>query len=106
MHSLEDKRKLELFYEWKDTISRSIKQLLKVTSRDMMAEDARKKAVLLVAPSERQLKVVEGKWTSWAWRETAYDGSKTPRANGWISKVAEIADVLKSEGGETHNCNR
>ena len=98
LRSLGDKYRLELFYNWKEVVATSSKRLHKLKLEDFKAEDEKKESVMLIAPSERQLGVVRGKWTQWAWRQVAYDGSETPRVEGWIGEVAEIARMLAREG--------
>jgi len=93
-----NREKLEIFYYWKERILASIRLATKIRCEELKAEDTRKKSILLIAPSERQLKIVKGDWTRWAWKRVAYDGSLAPSANGWIRDVSRIAHALKQEG--------
>ena len=94
----EDREKLEIFYRWKEKILAYTRFASKIRYEDLKAEDSRKKSILLIVPSERQLEVVKGDWTRWAWKKIAYDGSLAPLANGWIRDVSRIAHALKQEG--------
>ena len=98
LKSLGDRQRLELFHKWKDIVVANTKLLHELSLEDIKAEDEKKASVMLIAPSERQLSVVRGKWAQWAWKPVAYDGSETPKASGWISEIAEIAGALAREG--------
>ncbi len=93
-----NREKLEIFHHWKEKILTYIRFTDKMRYEDLKAEDSRKKSILLIAPSERQLKIVKGDWIKWAWKRVAYDRTLTPSVNGWIRDLSGIAHTLKHEG--------
>ena|GEM_PF-612166 len=62
---------------------------------DLKPEDAKKEKVLLVIPSQKQLKVVYNNWDRWVWRRITYNGEPTPSVDGWIRDVLKLADAIK-----------
>jgi len=63
---------------------------------DLKPEDAKKEKVLLMIPSQKQLKIVYNNWDRWVWRRIAYNGEPTPSVDGWIKDVLRLADALEN----------
>ncbi len=70
-------------------------------SKRLYTEDSRKRAVLLVLPSERQFSQVRGRWDYWLWKRETYSGIETPTFEGWLEDIINISKALKNEGVET-----
>lgn len=66
--------------------------------KDLIFEDSRKKHILLVLPSWRQLEIVHGRWSEFAWKEKTLKNEETPTVEGWVKDVTLLADVLIDEG--------
>ncbi len=90
----------DLIREWSSKICENSKILQNLKSEDLRAEDTPKSKILLLAPSDRQFRVVINNWDKWVWKRTAYDGSQAPQASRWLMDIAKIAHVLRDEGLE------
>ncbi|MEM4544968.1 MAG: hypothetical protein QXE61_07795 [Nitrososphaerota archaeon] len=66
--------------------------------KDLIFEDSRKEHILLVLPSWRQLEIVHGRWSEFAWKEKTLKNEETPTVEGWVKDVTLLADVLIDEG--------
>ncbi|MCD6244064.1 MAG: hypothetical protein J7J65_02365 [Candidatus Korarchaeota archaeon] len=68
------------------------------TREEIFPEDHPKVYVALALPEKEHLETVKGRWTYYVWKDTAYDGSKTPSFEGWVRDISSIADTLRREG--------
>ena len=63
---------------------------------DLKPEDAKKEKVLLMIPSQKQLKIVYNNWDRWVWKRIAYNGEPAPSVDGWIKDVLRLAVALEN----------
>lgn len=81
--------------------SNYLKTVSGLKPKDLVCEDSRKEHILLAAPSEKQFKIVRGRWRRYAWREETVKGDKAPSVEGWIRDVTNLSDILNDEGIKT-----
>jgi len=86
---------IDTIYKYMDRLGRWLKK-----DRKIYSEDHPKKKILLISPSNRQLRHVWGGWNRYAWRMKTLDGDETPVEEGWARDLMKIAEALKGEGVE------
>ena len=91
---------LELLLTWSRKIDEVRAGLKPFDVDDFHAEDDKKERILLLLPSEKQLKTVEGHWTEWVWSPRTLHGEKAPSLEGWLTDLVGLAEALRDEGVE------
>ena len=69
----------------------------KIQIKDFKPEDSKKEKIMLIIPSQKQLKIVHNNWDKWVWRKRTHDNELAPTEDGWIKDVLELAEALKNE---------
>ncbi len=86
----------EEFCKWVEKLSREKRKFFSKRQVLRMESDKKKK-VLMIIPSKKQLGVVEGNWVKYVWSRYTVNGEKAPDAEKWMDELIKIGESLVNE---------
>jgi len=89
---------VEILFSWAEKVDRARKRIESLSVSDVRSEDSKKRSVLMIIPSEKQLSVARKNRREWMWSLKTVYGEPAPEYRGWLNELLGIGEVLKSEG--------